>query len=146
MRSIGYPMGKFQNCPAVIDSEYPEDKMGSMLLSIWLSGRRGRGAALARHLKIPQSLVAAMAAGEKRVPLDHCPFIQDFTDGEVTCEELRPDQTAYFALIRQQASSVVAAPNSRPVDGAPGGVERRDPNRVSQYDGTDIDRRMPAGS
>jgi DNA-binding transcriptional regulator YdaS (Cro superfamily) len=137
-------MGKFQNCPPVIDNEYPSDKMRAMLLSIWLSGRRGRGAALARHLKIPQSLVAAMAAGEKRVPLDHCPFIQDFTSGEVTCEELRPDQAAYFALIREQAGRHAHPKGEAGIDSAPGGVDRRDPNRVSPYAGTDIDRREPS--
>jgi DNA-binding transcriptional regulator YdaS (Cro superfamily) len=110
-----------------------------MLLITWLSGGRGRGAGLARHLKIPASMVTKMAAGEKQVPLDHCPFIQDFTAGAVTCEELRPDQVAYFALIREQASSILAA------SAVPAGLERRDPNRVSAYAGTDIDRRAPAG-
>jgi hypothetical protein len=82
-----------------------------------------------------------MAAGGKRVPLEHCPFIQDFTAGEVTCEELRPDQAAYFALIREQPAHTLAVPSPRPIDGAPGGVDRRDPNRPNAYAGTDIDRR-----
>jgi DNA-binding transcriptional regulator YdaS (Cro superfamily) len=113
-----------------------------MNLAVWLSQRRGRQAALAAHLRIKPPQVAAWIAGKKQVPLDHCPFIQDFTGGEVTCEELRPDQAAYFALIREQSSVVLAAP------GAPGGIERRDPGRVSPYAGTDIDRRgtaPPAG-
>lgn len=46
-----------------------------------------------------------MASGSKPVPLDHCPLIQSFTEGEVTCEELRPDKVEYFALIRAQAKS-----------------------------------------
>lgn len=49
-------------------------------------------------------MVARMASGDKPVPLDHCPQIQAFTEGQVTCEELRPDKVEYFALIRAQAS------------------------------------------
>jgi DNA-binding transcriptional regulator YdaS (Cro superfamily) len=72
-----------------------------MLLSQWLSEERGRGADLARELKVPPSMVARMASWEKPVPLAQCPFIQKFTDNKVTCEELRPDKADYFALIRQ---------------------------------------------
>lgn len=83
--------------------------MPSMNLAAWISGQHGRGAALARHLDIPPSMVAKMASGAKRVPLDHCPEIQLFTNDEVTCEELRPDKAAYFALIRAQVANVVPA-------------------------------------
>ena len=71
-----------------------------MLLSEWLKGARGRGAALARHLRMPPSMVTKMAAGEKQIPLDRCPAIQDFTGGAVSCEEQRPDKVAYFAHVR----------------------------------------------
>jgi DNA-binding transcriptional regulator YdaS (Cro superfamily) len=74
-----------------------------MLLNQWVSEARGRGAALARRLLVPPSMVTKMASGEKQVPLDHCPLIQAFTEGQVTCEELRPDKVDYFALIRAQA-------------------------------------------
>lgn len=49
-------------------------------------------------------MVSKMGSGEKQVPLDHCPYIEQFTEGAVTCEELRPDQADYFALIREQAA------------------------------------------
>jgi DNA-binding transcriptional regulator YdaS (Cro superfamily) len=122
-----------------------------MLLSQWLSNARGRGAALARHLHIPSSMVARMAAGNKQVPLDHCPFIQAFTANEVTCEELRPDAADYFALIRAQAGSVELSgfaplhtgPDAAPYVSAPK-ADRRDPARPSPYAATDIDRRSPA--
>jgi DNA-binding transcriptional regulator YdaS (Cro superfamily) len=104
-----------------------------MMLIEWLSGQRGRGAALARHLKIPPSLVAKIAAGKKPVPLGHCPFIQEFTGGAVTCEELRPDQAEYFALIRAQAA------------GAPRPADRRiDTVAAAIYANTLADRRTPA--
>jgi DNA-binding transcriptional regulator YdaS (Cro superfamily) len=81
-----------------------------MLLSEWLSEQPGRGAALARHLKVPPSMVSKMASGEKRVPLDRCPYIQQFTGDVVTCEELRPDQVGYFRLIREQAGARARRP------------------------------------
>jgi DNA-binding transcriptional regulator YdaS (Cro superfamily) len=117
-----------------------------MLLNTWLSEARGRGAALARRLKVPPSMVTKMARGEKQVPLDHCPFIQSFTEGAVTCEELRPDAAEYFALIRTQAQAkdvALVQPDLR----LPPGVtkDRRDPTRPSPYAGTDIDRRATAG-
>jgi DNA-binding transcriptional regulator YdaS (Cro superfamily) len=112
-----------------------------MLLSTWLSGRRGRSVVLARHLKIPPSMVTKMAAGEKQVPLDHCPFIQDFTGSAVTCEELRPDQAAYFALIRAQ----VAASGAVPAEGPPPlSTDRRsDAATAALYTNTLADRRAP---
>ncbi len=82
--------------------------MPAMLLNVWIADSRGRGSALARHLEIPPSMVTKMASGKKQVPLDHCPLIQDFTGGQVTCEELRPDRVEYFALIRAQASAAAA--------------------------------------
>lgn len=71
-----------------------------MNLPTWLAMHRGRQAALAAHLNIKPPQVAAWVVGKKQVPLDHCPAIQAFTGGEVTCEDLRPDKVEYFALIR----------------------------------------------
>jgi DNA-binding transcriptional regulator YdaS (Cro superfamily) len=86
-------------------------------------------------------MVTKMAAGEKQVPLDHCPFIQDFTGSAVTCEELRPDQAAYFALIRAQ----VAAGGAAPADGlsALSTDRRSDAATAAIYTNTLADRRMP---
>ena len=76
-------------------------------------------------------MVTKMAAGVKRVPLEHCPFIQEFTAGAVTCEELRPDEVEYFALIRAQSG---AAPTTDSQD-------RRDPANSTDF--PDLDRRAP---
>lgn len=120
--------------------------MPSMLLSNWLKDERGRAARLARHLRVAPSMVNKMAAGTKPVPLDHCPYIEKFTEGAVTCEELRPDQASYFALIRELAGAV------RPVTPAPGpsaaviavpgytGPDRRGAG-AGRDAGTDHDRR-----
>jgi len=55
---------------------------------------------MAMHLKLPASMISNMAAGKKQIPIEHCPYIEDFTAGEVTCEELRPDKQEYFQLLR----------------------------------------------
>ncbi len=86
-----------------------------MKLTEWCSISRGRQSALATHLGIKQPTVADWVSGKKQVALDHCPAIQEFTDGQVTCEELRPDKVAYFALIRAQSATRAApAPNPFP--------------------------------
>lgn len=113
-----------------------------MELKDWLALERGRATQLARHLTVPASFISKMASAEKPVPLDHCPFIQEFTKGEVTCEELRPDAAEYFALIRGQAAANDAGPPATPL---PHGVvkDRRDPTRVNPF--PDLNRRAPAG-
>jgi DNA-binding transcriptional regulator YdaS (Cro superfamily) len=77
--------------------------LGAMNLADWLGAQRGRQAALAGHLCIKQPQVAAWVSQKRPIPLEHCPLIQAFTEGAVTCEELRPDRVEYFALIRAQA-------------------------------------------
>jgi DNA-binding transcriptional regulator YdaS (Cro superfamily) len=109
-----------------------------MMLIEWLAGQRGRGAALARHLKIPPSLVAKIAAGKKPVPLVHCPEIQAFTESAVTCEELRPDARTFFDLVRR-----LAPPAGQ--TGMRDAIERRhDAAAAATYANTLADRRRPA--
>lgn len=36
------------------------------------------------------------------IPLDHCPYIEQFTAGAVTCEDMRPDKVDYFARLRSR--------------------------------------------
>lgn len=79
-----------------------------MKLTDWCSISRGRQAALAAHLGIKQPTVADWVSGKKQVALDHCPAIQEFTGGAVTCEELRPDKAGYFAMIRAQSRTTTA--------------------------------------
>lgn len=82
-------------------------------------------------------MVAKMAAGQKQVPLEHCPFIQAYTAGQVRCEELRPDQAEYFALIRRQSAGD-AAPS------LPAGLvedRRVDHATAAQFANTMFDRR-----
>lgn len=113
-----------------------------MLLSEWLSGERGRGAALAKHLKIPPSMVARMGAGKKPVPIERSPFIQEFTKNEVTCEELCPEAREFFVLVRKLGCAC-----SR--DNAAGGEgqdRRTDHAAARAYENTLADRRAGNGS
>jgi DNA-binding transcriptional regulator YdaS (Cro superfamily) len=114
-----------------------------MILAQWLAARRGRQVALAAHLDIKAPQVAAWLSGKRPVPLEHCPFIQSFTEGAVTCEELRPDLADYFALIRAQAGSaqnVDLGGQRLEVPLPPAAArERRDPTRTNPF--PDLDRR-----
>ncbi|AFU18670.1 MULTISPECIES: transcriptional regulator [Actinobacillus] len=49
----------------------------------------GGQAELAKHFGI--SMRAVSKWGSNRVPAEHCPEIERLTNGEVTCEQLRPD-------------------------------------------------------
>lgn len=50
----------------------------------------------------------------RQVPLERCVTLEIATDGEVTCEELRPDMAWYFAYLRARSdprqSSVTTTP------------------------------------
>lgn len=61
---------------------------------------------LADHLGLRAPQIADWLNGKKRVPLDHCPYIEQFTGGAVTCEELRPDKADYFRLLRASGADV----------------------------------------
>lgn len=78
-----------------------------MKLVEYLKVRNVTGRALAAHLGVSQPTVSDWATGKKRVPLDRCPYIEQFTGGAVSCEELRPDQIEYFALLRERAAPLV---------------------------------------
>ena len=62
-----------------------------MELKAWLAEKHGRSMALARDIDVPPSFVSKMASGEKAIPAEHCKAIERFTNGKVTCQEMRPD-------------------------------------------------------
>ena len=75
-----------------------------MQLIEWLQAERGRAVALAAYLKVPASLISKMASGDKAVPLGHCPYIEVFTSGAVTCEEMLPERAEYFRLLQLRSA------------------------------------------
>ena len=63
-----------------------------MTLNKYFKGsERGEIAKLARFIGIKPSTVSFWVAGVRQVPAERCPLIEAFTQGKVTCEELRPD-------------------------------------------------------
>lgn len=45
----------------------------------------------AAAIGVPPPLVSQWRTNERRVPAERCPDIERATNGQVTCEELRPD-------------------------------------------------------
>lgn len=75
-----------------------------MKLSEYVDEERGRAAALAAALNLPPILISQWVR-DRKVPLDRCVPIEIATDKRVTCEELRPDKSDYFAYLRASAGA-----------------------------------------
>ena len=73
-----------------------------MNLQTWCAEVRGRPLLLAAHIGVSPVTVSEWCTGKKAVSLERCVPIERFTDGAVTCEELRPDKAAQFAYLRAQ--------------------------------------------
>lgn len=52
---------------------------------------RGSLARLAEQIGIKPPIVSFWASRQRQVPAERCPEIERITNGQVTCEELRPD-------------------------------------------------------
>lgn len=57
----------------------------------WVNSQRGRSIAVAKTLGITQPVVSDWVTGKKAIPAEHCKAIEAFTVGEVTCQEMRPN-------------------------------------------------------
>lgn len=51
----------------------------------------GSQVALATHLGVTKAAVGQWKLEGRKVPAEHCPVIERLTDGQVRCEDLRPD-------------------------------------------------------
>ena len=60
------------------------------LLKKWIAQERGRGVRLAAALQVPASFVTKMASGDKPIPVEHASTIEQFTDGAVPRQAIRP--------------------------------------------------------
>jgi DNA-binding transcriptional regulator YdaS (Cro superfamily) len=47
--------------------------------------------ALANELKVTKGAIGQWKIPNRRVPAEHCPTIERLTNGQVRCENLRPD-------------------------------------------------------
>lgn len=62
----------------------------------------GSQAALARLLGVTKAAVNQWKGATRQVPAEHCPAIEQATNGQVRCEQLRPDIA--WAVLRAKAS------------------------------------------
>ena len=62
-----------------------------MKLKPWLSAGRGRATALAKRLGVSLGRVSQIASDG--VPVQHMVAVRDFSDGEVTIEEMVAERT-----------------------------------------------------
>lgn len=62
-----------------------------MKLSDYVKANRGNAAKIASTIKISPVYISLWASGRRQVPAERCPDIEQATNGEVTCEEMRPD-------------------------------------------------------
>ncbi len=77
-----------------------------MDLSSYVKKQRGRGAEIAQHLGLSPVLVTQWALKRRQVPAERCPDIEQATNGQVTCEELRPDVN--WSVLRNKKGSTNA--------------------------------------
>ncbi len=62
-----------------------------MDLKTYVDAERGRASKLAAALGVDAPLISYWANGVRQVPAERCLAIQQATNGQVTCKEMRPD-------------------------------------------------------
>lgn len=79
----------------------------AMNLKNWIEVERGRAMALAKAIDVSQSFVSNIVNGDKAIPAEHCKAIEAFSDGAVTCQEMRPhDWHKYWPELATQSQPV----------------------------------------
>jgi DNA-binding transcriptional regulator YdaS (Cro superfamily) len=82
-----------------------------MELKNYLLEKRGQASQMSRLLGFSPTTISEWANGRKQVPAERCPDIERATNGQVTCEELRPDLAEQWAYLRSTSN-----PPERPSD------------------------------
>ena len=67
----------------------------------------GSQASLAEKLGVSRSALNQWKDEGRRVPAEHCPDIEELTDGRVRCESLRPDIP--WSVLRKRRQPAKAA-------------------------------------
>lgn len=60
----------------------------------------GGQAELSRRLGVTSAAISQWKNGDRPIPAERCPDIERATDGQVTCEELRPDLSEQWSFLR----------------------------------------------
>lgn len=72
-----------------------------MTLLEFVKQKRGRIKEIAQAINIKPIAISRWALGQRQVPAERCPDIEQATGRAVTCEEMRPDIN--WAILRQSA-------------------------------------------
>lgn len=86
----------------------PMANNATMNFKIWVNGQRGRSLAIAQALGVTPPVVSDWVTGKKGVPLERCVQIERATNGEVTRQDLRPDD--YQDIWPELAQPAASAP------------------------------------
>lgn len=97
----------------------------------------GSQAALAAALGVTRAAIPQWKDQGRRVPAEHCPVIERLTDGQVTCEQLRPD-IEWSVLRTAPAASQPAAPCESEHAQACGDTTLLTVGRDIEHDGDDL--------
>lgn len=125
-----------------------------MKLNTWTSSERGRSLRLANALGLSAPTISDWCTGKKAVPVERCVAIERATNGEVTRQDLRPDdwQDIWPELAQSPVTIAQAATETVAVDAVTtevgalrSGVIRRHTNRRAQDLPIDLDRRAAEG-
>ncbi len=81
-----------------------------MKLLEYISKQRGLANRLAESIDVPPVLISQWANQKRSVPLDRCVQIEQATEGQVTCEELRPDKAWYWSYLRTTCTHIGTSP------------------------------------
>ena len=57
----------------------------------WVKGQRGRSLAIAKAVGVTPPVVSDWVMGKKAIAAEHCKAIFRFTEGQVTLQEMRPN-------------------------------------------------------
>lgn len=79
-----------------------------MKLTEYCKLKGNSGLALAKLVGVSQAVVSDWCRQRQEIPLERCMQIEQFTAGQVTCEEMRPDKVEYFAYMRGRAAPELA--------------------------------------
>ena len=119
MVGIGPPIGEKQNSPKGLDNVSPSgNTIAPMDLKSWLAEKHGRAISLSRFIDVPPSFVSKMASGEKAIPAEHCRAIVDFTEGQVTVQEMRADWYKYWPELASRPANTEQAVINNVAQGA----------------------------
>lgn len=87
---IVFNWDKKRNCPEGLEKSASMGYDAFMDLQNWIKSNPKKARQLAKHVGWPPSMLSKVKLGKKAVPDGKAPSIEEFTNGEVSCEEMCP--------------------------------------------------------